>query len=142
VQIDKNVELVSFELSNEVYFITPLPLESMFDGFHVYLQGLNGFVAVIVNHLKTLSFHISILGELGVKESWVRLFNVGPLSCIQRPVGAWKKGNIFFKTTNGELSCLDLTTGVIEEIGVKIEHQFCQMVVYKKNLLPFGVTDN
>jgi len=97
---------------------------------------------VILNLVKAMSFHVSILGELGVKESWVRLFNVEPLACIQHPIGAWKEGNIFFRTPNDKLACLDFTTGVIEEIGVRVEIYCCQMVVYKKNLLPFGAADN
>jgi len=31
---------------------------------------------------------------------------------------------------------------VVEETGVGVEQYFCQMVVYKKNHLPFGVADN
>lgn len=90
-EANSNVNLVSFDLSNEVYFVTPLPLEGMYDDFGYSVQVLNGSVAVILNHVKAMSFHVSILGVLGVKESWVRLFNVGPLACIQHPIGAWKE---------------------------------------------------
>jgi hypothetical protein len=39
----------------------------------VYLNGAcHGLVAVIINHKKTMSFQISVLGELG-KGSWVTL---------------------------------------------------------------------
>lgn len=132
---DDYVNLVSYDLDNEVFFITPLPLEGVLDGSVVNLQVLNGSLAAIFNHKKTMSFHISILGELGVKESWLKLFNVGPLPSIQLPIGAWKKGNIFLRKIDNELAFLDLTTGVIEEIGVKVEHYYSQTVVYKKNLL-------
>lgn len=130
---DDYVNLVSYDLENEVF----LPLEGVLDGSVVNLQVLNGYLAMILNHKKTMSFDILILGELGVKESWLKLFNVGPMPSIQLPNGAWKKGNIFFRKTDNELACLDLTTRVIEEIGVKVEHYFSQTVVYRKNLLPF-----
>jgi len=57
---------------------------------------LNGFVAMISKHVKTASFHIYVLGELGFSESWTKLFIVGPLPSMERPVGAGKKGDIFF----------------------------------------------
>ncbi|XP_004509871.1 F-box/kelch-repeat protein At3g06240-like [Cicer arietinum] len=133
--IDKT-HVVSFDLCNEVFFFTPSPLEDVHDDFDVHLVGLNGNVAMISNYKNTSSFHISILGELGVKESWIRLFDVGPLSSIDHPIGTGKKGNIFFRKENDELVCLDLTTGVIEEIGFKGEKLWCQMVVYKENLRP------
>jgi len=96
---DDCVNLVSYDLDNEVFFITPLPLEDVLDGSVVNLQVLNGSLAAILNHKKTTSFQISILGELGVKESWLKLFNVGPLPSIQLPIGVWKKGNIFLRKT-------------------------------------------
>ncbi|KEH27847.1 F-box protein interaction domain protein [Medicago truncatula] len=138
-----NMVMVSFHLGNEVCFVTPLPfLEDMEYGFEdVKLQVFNGSVAVIFNHIETKSFHISILGEkIGVKESWVRLFDIGPFSCIMDPIIVWKKGNILVRKEDDQLACFDLTTGMIEEIGVKAE-QFCQVVVYKKSELPFGVID-
>jgi len=139
---DYDMVLVSFHLANEVCFVTPLPfLEGKdYDFDDVNLQVLNGSVAVIFNHIETKSFHISILGEIGVEESWVRLFDIGPLSCIMRPIIVWKKGSIIVRKFD-QLACFDLTTGVIEEIGVKAEH-FCDIFIYKKNLLPFGVIDN
>ena len=95
--------LVSYNLCNDMCLLTPPPSEDLFDGFDVDLTGfhvdlpvLNGFVAIITHCKKTKSSQISILGELGVKESWIRLFHVEPLSCIEHPIGARKKGNIFF----------------------------------------------
>jgi len=130
--------MVSFNWCNEDYFITPSPLEDVPGCFDVSLVVLNGFVAIISNYKETNSFQISIIGELGVKESWIRLFDVEPLSCIDSPIGAWKKGNIFFRKENHELAFFDLTTGVTEEIGVKGERFWCQIVMYKRNLLPIG----
>ncbi|XP_024640686.1 putative F-box protein At3g17620 [Medicago truncatula] len=137
-----DIVVVSFQLGNEVCFVTPLSfLEDMeYDIDDVNLQVLNEPVAVIVNHIETKSFHISILGEIGVGESWFRLFDIGPLSCIMRPIIVWNKGNIVVGKDD-QLVCFDLTTGVIEEIDVKAE-QFCHIFIYKKNLLPFGVIDN
>jgi molecular chaperone HtpG len=130
--------VVSFYLCNEVVFITPLPLE---DVHNDHLVVLNGCIAIIYNYKENISFQISMLGEVGVKESWIRLFNIAPFSYIDYPIGTGKKGNIFFRNKNDELTCFDLTTGLIEEIGVKGEF-LCQMIIYKENLHPIGGINN
>lgn len=48
------------------------------------------------------TFNISILGELSVKESWIKLFLVGPLSCVERPF-RMENGKIFFTKKDEEL---------------------------------------
>jgi hypothetical protein len=56
-----------------------------------------------------------------------------------------KQGNIFFRKDDhdddddvgdDELVCLDLTTGVIQNIDIKAESWRAQIVIYKKNILP------
>jgi len=130
--------LVSFNLNNEIPITTLIPVDLHDLGWvDRHLQLFNGHVAMISNCVKTTSFHISIsiLGELGVKESWTKLFDVGPLSDINHPIdliGAWKKGDILFRNDDEELACLDLTTGAIEKIGVKTGSQ---VVTYTKTFL-------
>jgi hypothetical protein len=105
---------------------------------------------VISRYKETNSIHISLLGELGVRESWVRLFDVVPLSFIQYPIGAGKKDNIFFIKEYDKLVCFNLTTGMVEEIGVKGEQywskmvmqHWSKMVIYEKNLHPIGGVNN
>jgi len=133
--------VVSFDLANEVPVTTLFPFDSHgLKWFDRHLTMLNGFVAMIVTYAKTIhSFHISIsvLGEPGVNESWTKLFDVGPMSGINHPIGAGKKVDIFLRKDDGELACLDLTTGVIENIGLKTERfRSSQTVIYKKNIIP------
>jgi hypothetical protein len=128
--------LVSFNLSNEVFFKTPFDnhVDFCFD-----LVVLNGSVAIISNNKWTAhaSLSISILGEIDVKESWVKVFEVGPLAYIDsRPIAAGKKGNIFFGTKDDKLCCFDLTTGAIEEILDNENKDIWDIVIYKKNLRP------
>jgi molecular chaperone HtpG len=147
--------LVSFNLCNEEYFITPPPLDlehitsynfDFFKGgydFDIKLTLLNGCVAIITNKRLATTFQVSILGEFGVKESWIKLFDVQQMSCTIYPLGVGKKGNIFFKTKDGELVCLDLITGLIEEIDLKINKYYrCEVVIYKRNLQPIGEINN
>ncbi|PNX95114.1 F-box protein [Trifolium pratense] len=133
-------KVVSFELCNEAYFITPSPLEedTHDDQFEVNLTVLNESVAIITNCKNTTSFQVLVLGELCVKESWIKLFNIELFSCIEKPIGAGKKGNVFFTKEDGELACFDLTTGLIEEIGIQGGPFWCQIAIYKKNLRLIG----
>jgi F-box interacting protein len=109
--------LVSFNLCDEVFLTTPSPLADVpDDGFDVQLMVLNGSIALISNQKETASYQISTLGEFGVEESWIRLFDVELLSC-EWPIGAGTKGKIFFRKEDDELACFDLTTGLIEDIG-------------------------
>ncbi|CAK8539348.1 unnamed protein product [Lathyrus sativus] len=135
--------LVSFDLSNEVLFMTPILsdinecCEFIFIGRHLVV--LNESVALISNCFKAPTFHISILGEVGVKESWIKLFIVGPIPSIEYPIGVGKKGDICLIQDNKELVWLDLSTQITKEIGVKGKSYACQIGIYKENLLSTGV---
>ncbi|MCI00110.1 F-box protein, partial [Trifolium medium] len=65
---------------------------------------LNGSIAFILNYEEKATFHIYILGELGVKESWTKLFIVGPLPCLEYPIRAGKKGNILIRIKDNKLA--------------------------------------
>ncbi|XP_004498229.1 uncharacterized protein [Cicer arietinum] len=104
-----------------------------FDILHLGL--LNGSIAFII-YDKTTTFHIRILGELGVKESWANIFIVKPLPCVERPIGVGKKWDIFLRKNDDELVWYDMSTQTIDELGVKESQNYCCIVVYKENLLP------
>jgi molecular chaperone HtpG len=98
---------------------------------------LNGSIALILNYSKTSTFHISILGELSVKESWTKLFIVGPLPCLEYPIGAGKKGDMLFRNKDGGLVWFNLNTQIIEDLGIIPVRSGCNIVIHKENLLPF-----
>ncbi|KAK2380238.1 hypothetical protein QL285_067953 [Trifolium repens] len=143
--------LVSYDLTNDKVFTTLLPLailtnlDANFDVDLVskYLLILNGSIAVISWYNASrgfedeTTFHISILGELGVTESWTKLFIVGPLPYIDSAFGAGKNGDIFFRNNNNELVCFDLSTQIIEELGVEGESENT-IVLCKKSRLSIG----
>jgi hypothetical protein len=142
---------VSYDLTNDKVFTTLLPLAILTDldaNFDVdlvlkYLLILNGSIAVISWYNASrgfedeTTFHISILGELGVTESWTKLFIVGPLPYIDSAFGAGKNGDIFLRNNNNELVCFDLSTQIIEELGVEGESENT-IVLCKKSLLSIG----
>ncbi|XP_045830825.1 F-box/kelch-repeat protein At3g06240-like [Trifolium pratense] len=133
--------LASFDLANEVLFTTLIPLDVPIDVadeymFYHHLVELCGFIAFITWIIGTSTFDISILYEVGVKESWTKLFIVGPLSCIERPIGTGKKGAIFFTKEDGEIFLFNLSTQKIEELG--IQGIYSHVLFYRKNFLSFG----
>ena len=134
--------MVSFDLTSDIFFRTPLP-SYVHDYFGFVLVDrrlvtLNGSVAFISSYEnKSTSFHISILGELGVKESWTKLFVVGPLDCVDYPIGGGNKGDIFFISNDGELVRFDLSKQMIENYC--IQDAFCiTILLHKEVLLPVG----
>jgi molecular chaperone HtpG len=137
--------LVSFDFSNEVLITTPSP--SYLDVNSLACKHgdrrlvlLNDSIAMISTYLETSTFYISILGELGVRESWTILFTVENLPLIEYPIGVGKKSNIvFFKKTDGKIAWVDLSTKMIEEdLGVKGWFFGCHVGKYKKSFLRIG----
>jgi len=123
---DDEKYMVSFNLSSEVFSTTLLLVTWKIINYldewvenYLDLTVLNGFVAMISKHAKTISFHIYVLCELGVKESWTKLFIVGPLPSLDRLIGIGKKGDLFCLKNCKELVCFDLNTQTIQNLGVK-----------------------
>ncbi|GAU21654.1 hypothetical protein TSUD_251380 [Trifolium subterraneum] len=137
--------LVSFDFCKESFTLTPIPVDDSFDSNLVrrHLMVLNGSIAVMLNYTETSIFHISILGELGVKESWTKLFIIGPLPCLEHPIGVGKNGNILFRKKDGELAWFDLSTGMIVEIGVTTTQTNDYKILFYKESLPIqGIYTN
>jgi molecular chaperone HtpG len=133
-----NFYLVSFDLGNEGFFLTSIPSIMYniidFELVNTHLLLLNESIALIYKDIETATFHISILGEIGVRESWTKLFIIGPFPGLGNPIGVGKNGDIFF-TKDEELARCDLTTNTVQELGIKSMFFCCQMVIYKENLL-------
>jgi len=128
--------LVSFNLTSSNFSISDAPVDKDVYESSLKLVVLNGSVAMITQHDDPMSFSISILGQIGVQESWTKLFNVASLPSFKDPISAGKKVVIFFKgdENNGRVACFDLTTRVIEkEIDFEEEVDIQQIVFYKKS---------
>ncbi|KAK8469997.1 LOW QUALITY PROTEIN: hypothetical protein PHAVU_004G030700 [Phaseolus vulgaris] len=101
---DGQVYLVSFDVSNETYCATLVPIDMpKHDTFVIYVVArflfvLNGSIAMMSNYKDKTTFYVSILGEVGRKETWKKLFSFDPLLGIGTPIGARSMGNILFKT--------------------------------------------
>ncbi|XP_058744971.1 putative F-box protein At3g16210 [Vicia villosa] len=139
--------LISFDLSSEVFISTPIP--SYVEEAWTELSVLNESIALFTHHKNIGTFDISVLGELGVEESWFKLFTVGPLPCFERLLsfeifGVGKNGEIFFKNNDSELGWFDLNTNRINRLCFKAEEfdHRCQIVVYNKSMLSLVAISN
>ncbi|XP_058782852.1 F-box/kelch-repeat protein At3g06240-like [Vicia villosa] len=144
-KIGTHTHLVSFDFSKESFITTPVPsytddvydiISKMWTSNRI-LAVLNGSIGFIVYYEKISTFDILILGDLGVEESWTKLFIVGPLPCLKIPIGIGKKGNILIRKKDGELAWFDIITGTIEEIGVTAK-TYGRIYFHKETLLPNG----
>ena len=139
LSIDFESYLMSFDLSNETFFTTAIPSDidcGFVEGYlWRHLMVLNESIALVTYHEVKTTFKISILGELNVNESWIKLFIVGFLPSIEYPIGV-AKGKLFFERIDEELAWLDLTTHMIEDFGVKGGDCGFNMLVYKEKFFP------
>ncbi|GAU39233.1 hypothetical protein TSUD_396800 [Trifolium subterraneum] len=113
------LSLLSFDLSEEVFLTTPIGEETFSSPYYLHhkLTVLNESIALISNYNDV--FHISIMGELGVSESWIKLYIYDPLPSIQwPPIGFGKMGYMFITKKDYEVANVDLSTQIIEEVDI------------------------
>ncbi|MED6186184.1 hypothetical protein PIB30_064293 [Stylosanthes scabra] len=105
------------------------------------LVALNSYVSTISMCRKTKCIDISILGEVGGNESWVKLFTIRPLSSIEGIMGIGLKGDLLLSKNDDELVSFDLGTQKIQEIGIKGSRR-SETLIYEKSFLPIGRVTN
>ncbi|MED6155642.1 hypothetical protein PIB30_006815 [Stylosanthes scabra] len=153
---DHEEVLVSYNLSNDEVVTTPLDLLEC-KGCHTFgfkhLTLLNGSIAMITGSWSDQLFHIWVLGEVGVKESWTKLFTFGPLDDVMfRPIGVGKKGDIYFtregdeELSNADMQAhalfrFDINRQEIEDLGLAGKERSCQILLHKESFLPIGALD-
>lgn len=98
---------------------------------------LNGSIALILNLPETTTFHILVLGQLSVKESWTKMFIVESIPFPVYPIGTGRNGDIVFrKEDDGPLILFNLTTQTIQELDIKSKG-ICKRLIHRENLISF-----
>ncbi|KAE9614429.1 hypothetical protein Lal_00033783 [Lupinus albus] len=121
---EEELVLVSFNLSDEVFYTTQVDTTKCYLLFTRALVVINDSIATIVMHEDENCYDISILGEIGVKESWTKIITIGPIPCISYPIGSipcisypigvWIRGKIFFRESiTKEIFWFDLSVRLI-----------------------------
>ncbi|RYR06963.1 hypothetical protein Ahy_B05g074282 [Arachis hypogaea] len=138
--LEEEQVLVSFNLSTETFQITSIVwLQENDDSPIRSLVVLNKSVTLISSFAENNCIEISILGEVGVKESWVKLFTLEPFpSEFCRPMRMGHKCDLIFFIRNhsSELASFDVITGkVIHNINIKTS--MFGTWIYKESLFSF-----
>lgn len=126
--------VLSFDMSGEVFHTTPLP--SRFNNWGD-LHVVNGSVAVY-----RLSSELGMCMEMWVLSSvtWTKIYNVGLPENFGRPFG-YVKGGLAFLAKGGELVLYDLTALQVKQRN-KIESPYSIQtgLVYKESLCRFSLS--
>ncbi|KAF2292360.1 hypothetical protein GH714_020602 [Hevea brasiliensis] len=139
--------LVSFDLADEQFQEVPNP-DGMFGRRCSHLAILRGYLSAIVQGFRRLS--IWVMKEYGVKESWVKEFNIGdhlprhmdlnqeqfiyipeyPINCSQaRVLCLLKNGEILLEYKRRSLFSCDLKSGAFRElVGGSLPESFSTIV--------------
>ncbi|XP_062161894.1 F-box/kelch-repeat protein At3g06240-like [Alnus glutinosa] len=124
-RVDDWKGVLSFDMSNEVFLKTWLPDVLMVDGlnserdFFLLNESIAMAVTILVGdgpngdwdaHMWESFFDIWLLLEVGVKDSWTKLFTIGPFKEIERPLGFWKNETMFLVKDDEQLVLYDPLT--------------------------------
>ncbi|KAB1202160.1 hypothetical protein CJ030_MR8G020238 [Morella rubra] len=135
--------VLSFDMSNEVFLITPLPDEAAirhesrtnWKNFFVLKELVA--MAIYIREEGPFGLDIWLLLEYGVKESWTKLVTVGPnLTGFIQTLGYGKNDTIFFDKSEGELVLYDPSTKEMRnlQIGYAV-YLSLQLIPYEETLV-------
>lgn len=131
--------IVGFDFSDEVFSTTPLPDANVVGNYDLWwsaLNVLNGSIAMTLFHCtkeRKMYYDIWVLLELGVKESWTKLFTIKPSSHLGRPLGFWKNGELFMVNIERQLVLYDPFTHTTKNLQLDGTTETRQVVLYTQS---------
>lgn len=158
-EVDNHVEKVifSFNMKNEVFKKTKLP-----DYNGIPSKRVHGSLTSLKNNLVFIHdyplggiskcFDVWVLGEYGVRESWMKQLTIGPVLGVTAPLGFWKNGELILEDGQGKLVSYDHITGDMKDLQARGVVYILQVLPYKETLVslkeaeeesdsPFSVTE-
>ncbi|XP_059440149.1 F-box/kelch-repeat protein At3g06240-like [Corylus avellana] len=128
--------VLSFDMSDEVFLKTPHPDNVQGETLFVLNESI-AMADTIWNEESTeIRFDIWLLLKVGVKDSWTRLFTIGPFTEIHRPIGFWKNDTMFLhKIDDGQLFLYDPSTKQMTDLQIPGENDWMQLVTYMETLV-------
>ncbi|XP_059439987.1 F-box/kelch-repeat protein At3g23880-like [Corylus avellana] len=135
---DQDSFVLSFDMSDEVFLKTPLPDNVTEQSLFV----LNESIAMVAlmpvdERWREIRYDIWLLLKVGVKDSWNRLFTIGPsFARIHQPLGFWKNDTMFLnKIDNGQLFLYDPSTKQMTDLQIHGHSNSMQLVTYMETLV-------
>ncbi|XP_075657446.1 F-box/kelch-repeat protein At3g06240-like [Castanea sativa] len=134
--------ILSFDMSNESFLATTLP-DNRAIGYRHYSQRrffvFNKLVSLVIfiedSELSESFFHIWSLLEFGVRESWTKLFTIGPLMGIAKPLGFFKNDSMFLENNEGQLLLCNLSTQEMTNLQIGGVRKSLQIITYIESLI-------
>ncbi|KAK3015960.1 hypothetical protein RJ639_007073 [Escallonia herrerae] len=128
--------MLSFHINTEVFQQIRLPDVCTFpDGKEKPFLVLNESIALILfDASEQTSFDIWLMTEYGVAESSTKLFTIGPLVQVKRPILFWKH-ELLLEKANGQWVSCDLKSRRLKEIQVYGAQESFRAVAYIKSLV-------
>jgi F-box interacting protein len=126
-RVDDWEGVLSFDMSDEVFQKTQLPddvLNSSERHFFLLNESIAMAVTILIEdgiwdgHMWELCFDIWLLHEVGVKDSWTKLFTIGPFKEIDRPLGFWKNETMFLVKWDKQLVLYDPLTKEMSNLQI------------------------
>ncbi|XP_060668159.1 uncharacterized protein LOC132799717 [Ziziphus jujuba] len=141
--------VISFDISDEVFVTTPLPLACIIEShdcrnrlmFHNKSLALDHCVKDRNNDTET--HNIWVLGEYGVKESWTNLFNAGLFEPRTKSIsGFWNNNKVLLQVNGGgcrhHLILVDPSNRKIKDLD--IHWTLMQLFHYQESLVQIIAT--
>ncbi|XP_059436780.1 F-box/kelch-repeat protein At3g06240-like [Corylus avellana] len=137
---DPKLFVLSFDMSDEVFLKTPLP--DNVTGQSLFM--LNESIAMVAlmpfdERWREIGYDIWLLLKVGVKDSWNRLFTIGPsIARIHQPLGFWKNDTMFLtKIDSGQLFLYDPSTQQMTDLQIHghSDSKEMQLVTYMETLV-------
>ncbi|XP_059436765.1 F-box/kelch-repeat protein At3g06240-like [Corylus avellana] len=126
--------VLSFDMSDEVILKTPLPDDVLIFIMDFFVLNESIAMAVCIEEgTDIVCFDIWLLLEVGVKDSWSKLFTIGPFTDILKQLGFWKNGTMFLEKYDGQLVLYDPSTKQMTDL--QIHYRWSQLITYMETLI-------
>ncbi|KAE7995677.1 hypothetical protein FH972_000448 [Carpinus fangiana] len=133
--------VLSFDMSDEVFLKTSMPDDVTADCCkHLFV--LNELIAMAVIPVEEyeewleVCFDIWLMHEVGVRDSWTKLFTIGPFTEIERPLGVWKNDTIFLEKSERQLVLYEPSTKEMTNLQIGHEATYTlQLITYMETLV-------
>jgi F-box interacting protein len=126
-RVDDWEGVLSFDMREEVFRkkqLTDDVLNHSERHFFLLNESIAMAVTILVEdgiwdgHMWEICFDIWVLLEVGVKDSWTKLFSIGPSKEIERPLGFWKNESIFLVKHDRQLVLYDPLTKEMSNLQI------------------------
>ncbi|XVE83791.1 hypothetical protein DITRI_Ditri16bG0115300 [Diplodiscus trichospermus] len=135
--IEDETVLFSFDMSSEVFITTPLP-DGANNSFFYFME-ISGVVGGICKRHDFLVrnsdyYDAWVLSEVGLKNSWIKLFTVGPMFHITpMPLCVGSDGKVFFSDFDNFLVWHHPSNRMIKTL--QIQGYYLEVVMYAESLV-------